>query len=188
MGLRFGHNSTIGVKQKRCASCGKPCFWFSKKRCKDCATRESVFDRMERDLESSPQDDGLMDLIKQADDVVSQYVRMSGADENGLCKCYTCPTILPYSQMQAGHFIPRANLHLRFDISRNIRIQCRGCNEYKSGNIAIYSDMLNEEREGLPDILREESYIMYKPSREEIRQVILEYSGKVKLLKKRFGK
>lgn len=43
--------STIIRKQKTCVVCGKPCFWFSKKRCKSCATIQDTKARMEENKE-----------------------------------------------------------------------------------------------------------------------------------------
>lgn len=44
-------NSTIVPKQKICVVCGKPCFWFSKKRCSSCAKIQDTQKRMEDNKE-----------------------------------------------------------------------------------------------------------------------------------------
>lgn len=180
-----GHNSTIIRREKLCRSCGKPCYPFSKGRCQSCSAREDTMKRMEKVVEKEAQGAGLSELIKEADAVVSLYVRLSNADEYGNCQCYTCPTNLPYQQMQAGHYISRANLLLRWDVIRNIRVQCSGCNCVKHGNLAVFAQNLEKERPGLPDILIEESEIVYKISRDEIKQIIAEYTPKVRELKKK---
>ena len=84
--------------------------------------------------------------------------------------------------MQNGHFMKRGNLYLRHD-ERNCRPQESYCNEYLHGNMAEYTKRLDEESKGLPDILRAEAAIVHKPTRDEIRQVIAEYTPKVKHLK-----
>ena len=183
----FGHNSTIEKKQKTCVRCGKPCFWFSKKRCQSCAKIEDTFSRMEKSSDKNIEEEGLMDLVKEADSLVSLYVRLKNADEFGNVQCYTCPTILPYSEMQAGHYISRAVMLLRFDMSRNLRPQCPTCNCLKHGNLAVYSQNLEKEKPGLPDILYEESVLVYKVNREEVRAIIAEYKPKVEKLKKQLN-
>lgn len=183
--MRFGHNSTIAKKEKICSVCGKPCYWFSKKRCQQCATRQGVEKRMEQFTETELEQDGLQELIKEADTVVSLFVRLSNADKSGNVKCYTCPIILPYQQMQAGHYIGRSHLLLRFDTDRNLRPQCNTCNCIKHGNLAIYSQNLEKEKPGLCDWLAEESSIVYKITRDEVRAIISEYTEKVKSLKQK---
>lgn len=178
--MKFGHNSTIGVKKKICKSCGKPCYWFSKQRCQQCSTIETTQARMEQATEHLIKEEDLQDLISDADTVVSRYVRMKDSDKDGNCQCYTCKTKLPWKQMQAGHYIKRSHLFLRWDADRNIRPQCEYCNCHKRGNLAVFAQNLEKESPGLPDILYEESMLIYKPTRSEIRQVILEYTGKIK--------
>ena len=178
--MRFGYNSTIGKKLKPCRSCGKPCYWFSNKRCQDCARIEDTMKRMEEVTEKVIEEEDLSGLIADADALVSRYVRMRWSDKNGNCKCYTCPTVLPWKQMQAGHYIKRSHLFLRWDADRNIRPQCELCNCNKHGNLAVFAQTLEKEKPGLPDILLEESALVFKPSRSEIKQIILEYSVKIK--------
>jgi hypothetical protein len=78
-------------------------------------------------------------LHKTAWDLTSKVVRLSYADKNGMVQCYTCPAILPWKQMQCGHFW---HGKLDFDRERNLRPQCPQCNTWKSGNLAIFSTKL----------------------------------------------
>lgn len=55
------YNSTIKLKQKTCVNCGKPCIWFSKKRCKDCARIE---DSMANDVEAE-EDESFSNLVAE---------------------------------------------------------------------------------------------------------------------------
>lgn len=181
--MRFGHNSTIGKKLKPCKSCGKPCYWFSKQRCSDCARIEDTMKRMEQETEVLIKEEDLSGLIEDADTVFSQFVRLKYAGIDGKVKCYTCPTVKHYTLMQNGHYMKRAHLYLRWD-ERNCRPQCQGCNEFESGNMAEYTKRLDQECKGLPDILKADAVLVHKPTRDEIRQVIAEYTPKVKSLKK----
>ena len=176
-------NSTIISKKKTCSRCGKLDYWFSKKRCKQCATIEDGLARLEQESNRQIQDDGLSELINVADDIYSKWLRLSGADENGIVTCYTCDEQMRWQDSQCGHYIKRGNLYLRFD-PRNTRIQGRCCNIYKDGNYLEYSKRLNEERPGIIEILQEEATIIYKPSRHEIQAIISEYTNKLKKLQK----
>lgn len=186
----FRHNSTIGLKNKKCRICGRsdqP--WFSDKRCAQCAKVEDVNKRMEAATEQMIRDEDLGDLIKTADDWVSRYVRLFYSNEAGMCSCYTCGVVKHWTLLEAGHFAKRGHLYLRWDVSRNLRPQCPSCNHDQNtdGQRAIYRQKLNDEKNGLPEILDEEALLVYKPTREEIRQIIAEYKPKVNALKKKIN-
>lgn len=132
--------------------------------------------------ERAIEEDNLQDLIKDADAIFSKYIRLKYADEDGMVACYTCGNKKHWTLQQNGHFIPRANIFLRYD-ERNCRPQDSDCNEYKRGNMSVFNQKLEEERPGIVDILREEAALVHKTTREELRQLISEYSIKVKQLK-----
>jgi len=180
--MRYSHNSTIGRKEKICTSCGKSCIWFSKKRCQNCARIEDTQRKMDVQAEKEILEEDLSDLITDADTIFSQYIRLKYADDKGAVACYTCGVVKHWSMHQCGHFIKRSNIYLRFD-ERNARVQDFDCNISLHGNMAEYSKRLDEECKGLPDILRAESLLVHKVSREELRAVIAEYGPKVKMMK-----
>lgn len=176
-------NSTIITKKKPCRSCGKIDYHFSRGRCAQCAKVEDFTIRLEKESEKIIKEEDLQDLILDADAIFSQYVRLKYSDKRGFVTCYTCPTNKHWTLMQNGHFVKRAHLYLRFD-ERNCRVQCSGCNEIQQGNMAVYYTKLDQECKGLPDLLRSDSMLVHKPTREEIRQIIAEYTPKVAALKK----
>lgn len=179
----YRHNSTIRIKNKICKRCGLPKPIFSRGRCVDCARIEDALSRMEEDSDVTIKEDGLQELIKDADKIFSQWVRLQGADSKGICKCYTCGKKNHWLKMQCGHYIKRGNLFLRFD-PRNCRIQCVNCNVFLDGNYAEFSKRLEIERPGIVEYLLEESRLVYKPTRDEISGVIKEYSSKLKQIQK----
>lgn len=72
-------------------------------------------------------------------DAFSKHVRSSYADENGMIKCFTCPSIKHFTEMDAGHYIAASlSLILRFD-ERNVHPQCTGCNRFRHGNLSQYA-------------------------------------------------
>jgi hypothetical protein len=142
---------------------------------------------MEKSNEKVIEEEDLSGLIQDGDAVFSQFIRLKYADKEGKVQCYTCPTKKHYTLMQNGHYVNRANLYLRFD-ERNCRPQCQGCNEFESGNMAVYTANLEKECKGITDILRSEATLVHKPTRDEIRQVIAEYSPLVTRLKAQLKK
>lgn len=177
-------NSTIIRKKKLCRSCGTDQYIFSKGRCQPCATVEDTGKRVEKYAESLIVKENLSELIDKADDVFSQYIRLKYTDDLGYCSCYTCGATKQWTLLQNGHYMKRGHLYSRWD-ERNCRPQDRECNEQKGGNLGEFTKRLEAERPGITDILKEESMIAYKPTREEISQVIVEYRSKVNELKRR---
>lgn len=177
----MAYNSTIRTKFGNCGICGK---WdaLTKKQCQSCywtgIKMKSVNKMSELEIES---EEGLPELIEEADILFSRYVRMVNADKEGLVACYTCGDIKHYKEQQCGHYISRGCLYLRHDL-RNARVQCKACNEYKSGNLLVYGKRLEEEKPGITEILYEESKLVYHTSREEMRTIIADYSSKIKSL------
>ncbi len=137
---------------------------------------------MEKENDKIVQEEDLSDLIADADAIFSQYIRLKYADSKGIVKCFTCNTFKHWTLMQCGHYIKRGHLYLRWD-ERNTRPQDSDCNEFKNGNIPVFTERLNAERNGITDILHEEMRIVHKPTREEIRQIISQYTPMVKQLK-----
>jgi hypothetical protein len=177
-------NSTIINKKKRCLNCGKIDYHFSKKMCKQCATISSTSKRVEKyELEQGNEsDESLQNLINDLDAVFSRYIRIKYSDNDGNSECFTCCKKEHYTTLQCGHFIPRANLGTRF-LQQNCRPQCKTCNEYKDGNIEEYTIRLEKENNGITDWLAEQSRQVYKPTRDEIKQMLFEYRHKLNLVK-----
>lgn len=71
--------------------------------------------------------------IKKADAYCSQYVRLSYADHNWICSCYTCWKRLHRKKIQCWHWIGRGYILVRYDLD-NVRPQCRWCNAKHMGN------------------------------------------------------
>lgn len=124
-------------------------------------------------------EDGLSDLIDQADAVFSRYIRLKAANKDGILYCYICDSPVKHQQAQCMHFVKRGNLFLRWD-ERNCRAGDKACNEYKGGNYLLYAKRLEQEHPGITEILMEESRLVYKPTRDEIRGVINDYSKRLK--------
>ena len=70
-------------------------------------------------------------IRKVVDPTFSKWVRL-GNSTNGICKCVTCSTEKHFTEMDAGHFIPRGNMATRYD-TRNCKPQCISCNRLCDG-------------------------------------------------------
>lgn len=75
-------------------------------------------------------------LITAIDRYFSLYIRMRDCPD-GVGYCCTCGKACTVSSVDAGHFVPRGVMLTRWD-PRNVHAQCRGCNHYKSGDLAEY--------------------------------------------------
>ena len=122
-----------------------------------------------------------LSLIADIDKYFSIYIRLREADSGGLNSCFTCGKRLPWKLLQCGHYIPRTHLLTRFE-TRNCRPQCKGCNEYLAGNLAEFTRKLEAENRGITDELLELSRQVFKPSLSELKELLIEYRNKAKLV------
>lgn len=83
-------------------------------------------------------------LKSELDRLFSIYIRKSYSNDYGQAVCYTCGKVDSWQNLQNGHFISRAHMNTRYD-ERNCRVQCVGCNVFKSGNMVEYSRRLLKE-------------------------------------------
>lgn len=65
-------------------------------------------------------------------DVLIRVVRYKGSPDKKQNLCVTCHRFFPIQELQAGHFIKRGDLVLKYD-ETNIYAQCRRCNHYLDG-------------------------------------------------------
>lgn len=124
-------------------------------------------------------------LIQDLDAAISKYVRIKEADKEGITKCYTCFRTGHWKTFDCGHFIPRANTFLRWDL-RNLRQQCVKCNQYDEGNLDIFAENLEEETPGIVQILTDESKAPHKWSRDELKEMLIGIRAKLKFAELKF--
>ena len=68
-------------------------------------------------------------LKRKADTLFSIFIR------NREKYCYICGSV---KNLQAGHFVSRSYLFLRYD-EDNVHTCCLACNVFKNGNMALYA-------------------------------------------------
>jgi len=117
-------------------------------------------------------------LVKKLDVVFSKYIRLSSADNRGMCTCVTCGKQYHWKNIQAGHFMSRKHYSTRWD-ERNVKPQCVGCNMFKGGEQYKYSIYLGLE---LANDLYLQSNKIVKFSNDEIQCMIDRYSTELKKL------
>lgn len=78
-------------------------------------------------------------LKKELDAIFSKYIRQR---DKG--KCYTCPRKDEPKNMQAGHFVPRQYLAVRYD-EVNVHCQCYACNMLYHGQPSSYAYRLERD-------------------------------------------
>ena len=76
--------------------------------------------------------------LKAADKWFSKYIRARDADANGIVRCISCGDPHHWSKCDAGHFIKRQHMSLRFN-EKNVNAQCRKCNWLEQGNDIGYA-------------------------------------------------
>lgn len=92
------------------------------------------------------------DEIEEADLAMGKFVRLRDClwtkknpewglciSCGGLCQYKYDESIDPKRCGSAGHYVPRANMALRWDME-NVNLQCRYCNEFLDGNEEGYKE------------------------------------------------
>lgn len=178
-----GYNSTIQRKKKKCIECRTDQFIFSHGRCEACAR---VFNAKKSDsLDEQPDDlESVAILKKDADLLFSRLIRLRAAEpETGMCYCYICESPVHYSEAQAMHYVGRADSSLRLH-PKNVRVGDKKCNEFLDGNLIKYAEKLDSEEPDLSEWLYAEGNKPYKFWREELKQMISDFSREIDVLKK----
>jgi len=125
-------------------------------------------------------------LIQDLDASYSKYVRKKEATPQGTTTCFTCGAMDSWTKMDCGHFISRSNMYLRWDL-RNLRPQCKNCNQYKSGNLDKFAENLELEMPGIVSSLMEDSKIVQKWTKDELKQMLIDIYAKIKITDIKFN-
>jgi len=105
----------------------------------------------------------------KADKAFSLFIRKRDAENGG--NCISCGKWFPYEELDAGHFISRNCLQLRYD-ERNVNVQCRLCNRFRNGEQALYAKGLDSKYgKGTSDELLD----VYKNSKSNIQKFSSEF-------------
>ena len=128
-------------------------------------------------------------LKRKLHDIVSQYVRIRGADEYGICTCCTCGDRKFWKSgkygMHAGHFMTDgAHAATRYDLE-NIHEQCFTCNVVKEGEKEKFAEYIDKKYyPGKAEELRMKAGMRQKYDRLWFEETIKEMSKKLIELRK----
>lgn len=113
----------------------------------------------------------------------SLHTRRRNADENGMVACVSCPAIKHWTQMQAGHYLPKSlGIAIYFE-ERNVHPQCSTCNLTLQGNQYPYALFLqNKYGVGILDELTALRHTKRQIKRPEYLELIEVYKRKLELL------
>lgn len=116
------------------------------------------------------------------DTIFSIYIRKRDANKNGYCKCISCGRIYHWKNMDAGHFVNRKHMSVRYN-EQNVNAQCRACNRFDEGNIPAYAlNLIKLHGEGVIQTLLWKKNITRKITDFEAETLISKYKEIVKEL------
>lgn len=133
-------------------------------------------------LRKKPRKKSLSSLKKKLWVLKSQFNRQKDADENGMVKCISCPTVKHWKEFDAGHFRPGSLGLATWIYDNNIHCQCFYCNKVLQGNAVPYEKALIE-RYGQDEVDKIYGLIndKLKLLPWEYEELIAEYKAKIKL-------
>jgi len=117
-------------------------------------------------------------IVKKLDVIFSQYIRLKYSDNQGMANCFTCGKRDHWKKLQCGHFQSRKNYSTRWE-EDNCRIQCLGCNMFKSGEQYVFGLNLGKE---LAEKMHVKSKEIVKFTNDELIDMIDSFTSKVKKL------
>jgi hypothetical protein len=120
--------------------------------------------------------------VVKLDTIFSKFIRLSNADKNGYCNCFTCGSRAYWTNdgVDAGHFMSRKHYSTRWD-ERNVKPQCKICNMYRNGEQYKFSQILGKD---LSEELYQLSKKTVKYSTGELNSMAEHYKKLVKELEK----
>ena len=123
-----------------------------------------------------------MNLKKKLDKIFSIYISMRDADKDGICTCIACGQRHYWKLMDAGHFVNRRYMSLRYS-ETNVNAQCRSCNRFDEGNPVGYIEGLKAKYgEDIIDQLMIAKKTSPKHTKFEFETMIEYYKAEVKKL------
>lgn len=117
----------------------------------------------------------------------SMFIRLRDAMDGGMTRCISCGRVLPFREMQCGHFFGRRNMSTRWD-EDNCNSECEHCNCKDDHHLEGYRRNLirkiGEERFAMLEARHNEER---KWTEAELREAIAHYTAEVRRLSKEKG-
>lgn len=119
---------------------------------------------------------------EKLDRVFSAFIRLRDAMPNGYVKCISCGKIVPFSDVDCGHYINRQHMSLRFS-EMNCNAQCIHCNRFDEGNAVGYRQgLIKKYGESKVAMLESMKYQTNHISESEYQHMIEYYKNEAKRL------
>lgn len=202
-------------KKKKCKDCGKPSYIKGHGRCSSCYSiwyaKENPDKLLKRTgfkkkvtLKSgkkitrkrkAPKKTKKQKLIAKLDKTFSLLTRLTYANDQGVCNCFTCNKPLSWKRgavsglesAQAAHFISRRFMSTRW-LEDNVYPGCHECNVTKDGNIKVYEQKLKDKfGEYFPSKLWTIALTHHKYTEQELIVLLRKIEAEYKALKKEKG-
>lgn len=120
-----------------------------------------------------------MNYKAKLDRIFSEYIRRRDSN-NGFGRCISCNKILHWTNGDAGHYVNRQHMSLRYD-EKNVHLQCRRCNRFDEGNMLGYTKgLINKYGESVLDYLDMKKHNISKLSESDYIALISHYQDKLK--------
>lgn len=121
------------------------------------------------------------------DIVFSLYIRLRDAMPGGMTRCISCGKILPFGQMQCGHYHTRHSRSVRWD-ERNCNAECSFDNCNNPSHLEGYRrNLIAKIGQEAFDELNVLAHQSRKWSGDELRDMIVHYTDEVRRLSKEKG-
>jgi NinG protein len=122
-------------------------------------------------------------LISELDKLVSDFVRMSAADERGTVQCVSCDARMYWKDADCAHYVNRSNMATRYYLP-NLAPACQDCNRLDPINhLVVWKLKMGEERSS-ELILKGRS--LEKFTRGELLVMIENYKLSNRVIQRRF--
>lgn len=123
-------------------------------------------------------------LEKKLDRVFSKFIRLRDTKQYGFKygRCISCGRIMPYTQLDCGHFHSRIHRNTRYD-EDNCHVECHYCNRMSADHLIKYQEnLIKKIGQKRFDLLKVKASMTCKRSAFELELLIKEYEKKIKEL------
>jgi hypothetical protein len=143
--------------------------------------------KLQKQLLKKEKSESWKELVKKADRLFSQYIRLRDSDQYGRGKCITCRKIQEVAKGDCGHFISRDELATRWEF-KNSNFQCKNCNILHSGRQYEHSIAIDEKYgKGTSEILRIKSKNVFKKDPMVLKIIIQDLETRLEELRSSRG-
>ena len=185
---KWGDCSQCGDKDVPCAKVGKNLFCIAvchKGNKIKAQIAKSNQKQAVRSLGTYQKQEGIVDSIQELtidlDRVVSRYVRLRDMETDEKITCYCCDKRIHWTKAECMHFIDRRHKATRW-LLENLRSGCFTCNNEKKGNLKVYGARLNKENPGIVELLTEQQHSVSNTTRTELKELLIMFQQKLKMV------